>query len=91
MLLVDINSEEFDSYTREFTVIKFSLKIPAIKYWKFEAFGIGNDIVVFHQFVSDLEDSIVYLYDVKDKKWSNIDCDFTKKLYEPTCIKYYKQ
>ena len=86
-----VSCEVFDSYSRKFTTMVTSISKSAIKEWYFEAFCIGNNIVIFHHFPYDLTDSIVYLYDVNEEKWSNINCDFTKNLYRPNCLKYYKQ
>ena len=83
--------EVFDSYSRKFTTMNTSINKPAIGCWYFEAFGIGNIILVFHNFQDDLTDSIVYLYDVGKERWSNIDCGFTKNLYRSKCLKYYQQ
>ena len=86
-----INCEVFENCSRMFTTINTGLNYPAIDEWYFEAFCIGNCIVVFHHFQCDLKDSIVYLYDVEEEQWSNIDCGFTKNLYGQNFVKYYKQ
>ena len=83
--------EAFDTYSRKFTRLNTSLNIPAIDEWYFVAFCIGDSIVVFHHFAYNLTDSIVYFYNVKEEKWLNIDIPFAKNVYEPNCIKYYKQ
>jgi len=85
------NCEVLDSCSRKFTTIHTSLNKPAIVGRYFEAFCIGNSIVVLHHFTYELTESTVYLYDVKEQKWSYIDCDCTKNLYGPKFLKYYKQ
>ena len=83
--------EAFDSISRIFTIVKSELNKPAVDDCYCEAFCIGNSILVFHHFAYGLKNSIVYLYDVNEEKWSKIDSDFTKNLYGPNCLKYYKQ
>ena len=83
--------EVFDSYSRKFTMLNTRLNKPAIDGQYFAAFCVGNSIVVFHHYLHDLADWIIYLYDGEEKKWSNIDCGVTKNLYGPNCLKYYKQ
>ena len=79
------NCEVFDSFSRKFT--KTSSKIKGSIFEKyFNAFSIGNNIVVFQEAFTD---SAVYLYDVEKGKWINVKCDFSKNLFESSYLKYF--
>ena len=80
--------ENLDSFSGIFTTMQSDIKQPAIKYWYFEAFGVGNNIVVFHHHMYISNNSIDYLYDAKEEKlnkkilkWLNIDFKFSNQLF----------
>ena len=85
-----LGCEIFDSCSRMFTIMTSNLKTYAIKEWYFEAFCIGNSIVVYHHFMN-LNASNVYMYDVDQENWSNIEYDLSNNLFGPCCIKYYNE
>ena len=78
------NCEMFDSFSRKFTKINSELKVS--NFLRYEAFSIGNNIVIFQ--VSFTE-SAVYLFDVDKEKWLKVQCDFTKNIFYSRFVKYY--
>ena len=79
------NCEVFDSYSRKFTKINSEIKGSNFQKY-FDAFSIGNNIVVFK---AAFTESSVYLYDVDKEKWLNVQCDFTKSMFHSSFLKYY--
>ena len=79
------NCEVFASYSRKFTKFNSEVKDSDFENY-FNAFSIGNNIVVFQVTFTE---TVVYLYDVDKEKWSNVRCDFTKKMFESSFVKFY--
>ena len=79
--------EVFDNFSRQFTEIKPDLMTNKISRY-FKAVCIGNNIVVFHSLLYT-DEPIIYVYDVCENKWSVVDCDFTKNLFDSSFVKYY--
>ena len=77
--------EVFDSCSRKFTKINSEIKSSDFEK-NFNAFSIANNIVVFQVTFTE---TVVYLYDVDKEKWSNVRCDFTKKMLESSFVKFY--
>ena len=84
------NCEVFDSFSRKFTEINSRIKFSVIKKWYFDAICIGKYIVVFQRFRYHTN-TIIYLYDVFENKWSHIECEFTRDLFYSSFVKYYVQ
>ena len=80
--------EVFDSYVRKFTKIRSGIIVSCIENWHSDAVSIGNYIVVFHSLLNYTE-TVIYLFDIYEKKWSTIKCDFTKNLLHSNFAKYY--
>ena len=78
--------EVFDSYSRKFTKIISEIKDFDVVSTDFKAFSIGNNIVVFQVTYTE---TVVYLYDIDKKKWSIVQCDFTKNMIESSYVKYH--
>ena len=68
--------EEFNSYSRIFTILRSTIKFPLINEIYFEAFSVVKNILVLRHFQGILKESMIYFYHVKEKKWSNIHYDF---------------
>ena len=81
--------EVFDSCSRKFTIIESGLKIHEIKRSYFDAVCIGDSLVIFHNFYSKKSETIFYMYNVVEKKRSNVKHDFTKKLFASRYLKYH--
>ena len=79
------NCELFDSFSRKFTNINSEI-FPILETWYYDAFSIGNNIVVFQEHPTE---TAVYSYDVDKEKWLNVQCDFTKNIFESSFVKYY--
>ena len=73
--------EVFDSCSRKFTKIESGLKKHEIKSWYFDAFCVDNSLVVFHNFYIQKSETIIYMYNVLEEKWSNVKCGFIKNLF----------
>ena len=84
-----LSCEVFDSFSRKFTKIKQEIKDFFSKRWYFYAFSIGNSIVVFQDFLEIYDETVVYFYDVDKEKWLNIQCNFTKKMYHSSFVKFH--
>ena len=69
--------EVFDNFSRILSKI-YSEISPHLDDWLFNAFSIGNNIVVFQ---TNPTETVVYLYDVDKEKWINVQCDFTKNMF----------
>ena len=81
--------EVFDSFSRKFANIYSKIKVSDIKKWYFYAYSFGNNIVVFQDFQEPLTETVVYLYESDNEKWINVQCDFTKNIFESSFVKYY--
>ena len=78
--------EIFDNSSRKFTKINSEIKISKFERSYFYAYSIRNNIVVFH---IDFSETSVYSYDVVEKRWVKIQCDFTKNLFYSSFVNYY--
>ena len=81
--------EVFDSCSRKFTKIISEIQISDFREWYFEAFNIGNNIVIIQDCPESLEETIVYCYDVDKAKWLNIQSDLTKRRFKLNYVKYF--
>ena len=79
------NCEVFDSFSRKFTNI-YSEISPDLEGQYFNAFSIGNNIVVFQ---TNPTETALYLYDVDKDKWLKAHCDFTENVFCSNFVKYY--
>ena len=81
--------EVLDSLFRKFICIKSGLQVIDINSY-YNAFSVGNCIVVFHNFMT-FTDTTIYKYDVCENKWSTINCDLLENLFDSSFVKYYTQ
>ena len=84
-----INCQVFDSYSRKFTIIYSEIKVSYFAGQQFKAYSIDNFIVAFQQCIESHTQTVVYLYNVDKEKWINVQCDFTKNMFESSFVKYY--
>ena len=71
--------ELFSSFSRQFTEIEYSL-IPDMRSRYFKAVCTGNYIVVFRRLLFTCE-TIIYMYEAREHKWSIVDCNFNENLF----------
>ena len=89
---INTNCEVFDSSSRKFTNIHSEI-CSDLESLYFYGFGIGNNVVIFQEDLTEITvvKTAIYLYDVDNLKWSNVQCYFTKKILESRFVKYYIQ
>ena len=79
--------ETFDSFSRKFCLIKkcpsFMLDIECV-----QAVCIGNRIVIFDIYKSDLPKMFTYNDEINE--WKLIECDFLQNVSKFSCVKYHK-
>ena len=81
--------EVFDSCSKKFMIIKSEIKVKDIEKHYTEAFCVGNSIIIFHHSLS--LKTVIYVYDINNCKWSEIDCSYIKNSFVLSCMKYYVQ